>query len=213
MGKTGKKILLLGGGGHCRSVYDSVLAMKEYDEIGIVLENGASVSSPEVVGTDADLPALREKGWGFAVVTVGSVGDVTIRRRLFHTAKQLGFLLPVIVDPTAVIASDARLGEGCYIAKRAVVNAGAGIGSCVIINTGAVIEHGCMVGDYAHISSGAVLSGEVSIGEGAHIGAGSVVRQQIRVGDGTLIGIGSAVVKDIPDFVTAYGNPCRVMEK
>ena len=30
-------------------------------------------------------------------------------------------------------------------------------------------------------------------------------------GDNCIIGAGSVVVKDIPDGVTAYGNPCKVV--
>ena len=49
--------------------------------------------------------------------------------------------------------------------------------------------------------------------EGATVGAGSVVRQQIVIGNNTLIGAGSVVVKNIPEGVQAYGNPCKVVER
>ena len=47
-----KRILLIGGGGHCKSVLDSLLEVNEYIEIGIVdkKENlGKSVMSVPVV--------------------------------------------------------------------------------------------------------------------------------------------------------------------
>ena len=43
------------------------------------------------------------------------------------------------------------------------------------------------------------------------MGAGSVVRQGISIGQTSLIGVGSVVVKDVPDGVKAFGNPCRVV--
>ena len=50
------------------------------------------------------------------------------------------------------------------------------------------------------------------VGNDSHVGAGSVVRQQINIGNDVLIGAGSVVVKDIPDNVKAFGNPCKVVE-
>lgn len=208
----GKKLLLIGGGGHCRSVLDSVLAANTYDGIGIVDPDGNPCLGIPVVGKDEDLPRLFAEGWTDAVITVGSIGDTGIRRRLYSTVKEIGFRLPVIIDPTAVTGKDVILGEGTFVGKRAAVNAGSRTGVCAIVNTGAIVEHDCVIGDFAHISTGAILCGQVTVGKDAHIGAGTAVRQSIRIGDGALVGIGSTAVKDIPAGAKAYGNPCRVVE-
>ena len=210
-----KKMLLIGGGGHCRSVADCLRAADPEVTLGIVERPGAAPQSAHgipVVGCDDDLSRLLSEGWTEAVVTLGSVGDPSRRRALFLHLKELGFHLPVVADPSAVIGSNTEIGEGTFLGKRTVVNAGTKIGACAIINTGAVLEHDCTVGAFAHISPGAVLCGEVTVGEGAHVGAGSVVRQQLQIGAGALIGVGSAVVSDIPSSCTAYGNPCKVVK-
>lgn len=209
------KILLIGGGGHCRSVADCLLAAGNHMEIGIVERPGIvsqSTNGIPVVGCDDDLPRLLSEGWTEAVVTLGSVGDPARRRVLFLHLKELGFHLPVVADPTAIISSDTEIGEGTFLGKRTVVNAGTRIGACAIINTGAVLEHDCSIGAFAHISPGTVLCGGVTVGEGTHVGAGSVVRQQIQIGAGSLIGIGSSVVSDVPPNCMAYGTPCKVVK-
>ena len=208
----GKKLLLIGGGGHCHSVLDSVLKLNEYDAIGIVDYSNDTVNGIPVVGNDEDLPRLRKNGWTDAFITVGSVGNTSLRHRLFQMVKNEGFTVPSIVDPTAIVADDAEIDEGCFIGKGAIVNAGSKIGKAAIINTGAIIEHDCIVGEFAHISPGAVLCGQVTVGNDTHIGAGSVVRQQIEIGNNSLIGAGSVVVKNIPVNVKAFGNPCKVAE-
>lgn len=210
-----KKILLVGGGGHCRSVADCLRAADPESTLGIVERPGAipqSVHGIPVVGCDDDLPRLFSEGWTEAVVTLGSVGNPARRRTLFLHLKELGFHLPVVADPSAVIGCHTEIGEGTFLGKRTVVNAGTVVGACAIINTGAILEHDCTVGDFAHISPGAVLCGEVTVGEDAHVGAGSVVRQQIQIGAGALIGVGSAVVSDIPPGCIAYGTPCKVVK-
>lgn len=208
----GKKLLLIGGGGHCHSVLDSVLATKEYEKIGIVDSIDASYLGVSVVGMDEDIPTLINDGWTDAFITVGSVGNTMIRRRLYEMLKQLNLRIPTIIDPTAIIGNDVDIQEGTFIGKRAVVNAGSKIGACSIINTGAIVEHDCVIGAFSHISPGTTLCGQVKVGQDSHIGAGSVVRQLIEIGDNALIGAGSVVVKKIQSNVKAYGNPCKVVE-
>ncbi len=214
------KLLLIGGGGHCHSVIDSVLSAGLYTEIGVVakdqdnyceLRNDALLA-PYLVGTDEDLPKLFDSGWNCAFITLGSVGNTRGRRTLFRTILDIGFELPIIIDPSSVVSGKAVVEKGVFIGKRAVINTSSIVGTCAIINTGAIIEHDCVVGAFAHISPGATLCGQVSIGNDSHIGAGSVVRQCIHIGSYSMVGAGSVVVKDILDNVKAYGNPCRVVE-
>lgn len=207
-----KRLLLIGGGGHCRSVLSSVLSLNEYEEIGIVDYADTSVLGVPVVGQDEDLPALKKAGWTDAFITVGSIGDTSLRQRLYQMVVNNGLIVPAIIDITAIIAQDAKVAEGSYIGKGVILNFGSCIGKCAIINTGAIIEHDCLIGDFAHISPGTVLCGQVSVGNHSHIGAGSVVRQQIVVGEDVLVGAGSVVVSNIPDHVKAFGNPCKVVE-
>lgn len=207
-----RKLLLIGGGGHCRSVLDSAISSGIFDEIGIVDFTEGSILGIPVVGNDNDIPALMKAGWNCAAIAVGSVGDTQLRRQLYEKLHGFGLKTVSIIDPTAMIARGVFIQDGCFVGKKAVINTQSVIGECAIINTGAIIEHDCKIGAFSHISSGAVLCGQVTVGDDTHIGAGSTVRQCITIGSGSLIGAGSAVVKDIPDHTKAYGNPCRVVE-
>lgn len=207
-----RKLLLIGGGGHCHSVLDSVLSTGLYAVIGIIDNTDSSYLGISVIGTDDDIPTLIKNGWTDAFISVGSVGDTRIRRRLYEMVKNYGLSVPSIIDPSAAVGNDVVIREGVFIGKRAVINAGCCIGTCSIINTGAIVEHDCKIGDFSHISPGTTLCGQVKVGNDSHVGAGSVVKQLVEIGDHVLIGAGSTVLKDIPDNVKAYGNPCRVVE-
>lgn len=217
----GKKILLIGTGGHCHSVLDTLLRSAAYDQIGVVVRDQEGLIEIQndpllkeyTVGTDDDLKDLKNSGWEEAFITVGSVGATKQRRRIYRMLKEIGFFIPVIADPSAMIAVNANAEEGCFIGKLAIVNAGARIGANSIINSAAVVEHDCTIGAFSHISPGAVLCGEVCVGDDTHIGAGTTVIQQVHIGNNTLIGAGSTVIKDIGDNMLAYGNPCRAAEK
>lgn len=53
----------------------------------------------------------------------------------------------------------------------------------------------------------------VTIGDNVWIGGNSVICPGVRIGSNTVIGAGSVVTKDIPDWVIAAGNPCRVIRE
>ncbi len=207
------KLLLIGGGGHCHSVLDTIFSLNLYDEVAIIDNIKSTYRGVPVIGQDENLPGLFKTGWTAAFITVGSVGNTGTRRRLYEMIKTIGFTSPVIIDPEAVVAGNVCIGDGTFVGKRAVVNTGTSIGICSIINTGSIIEHDCSIGEFSHISPGAVLCGEVSVGRDTHIGAASVVRQQITIGKETLIGAGSVVVNNISDGKKAYGNPCKVVNE
>lgn len=207
-----KKLLLVGGGGHCKSVLDCLLETNQFSDISIIdkKENiGKTVLGVRVVGYDNDLSRLFADGYCYAFVTVGYTGDPEIRKNLFSLVSKVGFTLPNIIDPSATVSRHATIESGIFVGKNVVVNAGCTIKNGAIINTGALLEHDCLIEEFCHIAPGAVLCGKVHIGANTHIGAQSVIKQQIRIGSGSMIGMGSVVLKDIADGVIAYGNPCK----
>ena len=145
-----------------------------------------------------------------------SIGVNRIRKivveRLLADANTIGSTLEfaTAIHPSAVISPTAKIGEGTVVMAGAVINADAVIGKHCIVNTGSTVDHDCVIGDYCHIAPGAHVSGGTHIGEGTWIGVGACVIQCLNIGKDCMIGAGSVVVEDIPDGVTAYGNPCRV---
>ena len=68
------------------------------------------------------------------------------------------------------------------------------------------------VGDFCHIAIQAAIAGGVTIGEGTLVGAGSVILPEISIGKNVIIGAGAIVTKNIPDNVTVYGNPAKIIK-
>lgn len=54
---------------------------------------------------------------------------------------------------------------------------------------------------------------EVTIGDNVWIGGNTVICPGVHIGSNTVIGAGSVVTKDIPEWVVAAGNPCRVIRE
>ena len=207
-----KNLILIGGGGHCKSVIDTILEGGDYRIVGILdlpEKVGENILGIEIIGTDDMMDHYFKQGIDQAFITMGSIGDIRLRRNLYEHASALGFKFPNIIDKTAVVSQNSILGQGNFVGKGAIINAGARIGNQCIINTGAIIDHDCQLADFVHIAPGASLSGQVSIGENTHIGTNSSLIQNISIGRDSILGAGSVVIKDIGDNQIFAGNPAK----
>lgn len=54
--------------------------------------------------------------------------------------------------------------------------------------------------------------GDVVIGNDVWIGSGSTILSGVKIGDGAVIAANSVVVKDIPAYAIAGGNPAKVLK-
>ena len=144
--KKHRDLVLVGGGGHCKSVIEAAesAGFRIHGVLDIPEHIGQTVLSGRIIGTDDDLRAA-------------------------------GGRLATIIASTAYVSKYASVGEGTVILHQAVVNAGAQIGCGCIINTLANIEHDAVVGDYCHISTGAMVNGDCKVGARTFLGSGSVM--------------------------------------
>lgn len=145
-------------------------------------------------------------------VIVG-IGNGQIRQKLFMTLREQGERLVIAQHPTAVVAPDVEIGPGTMICASVVVNTGSIISQNVILNTACTVDHHNHIGDHAHIAPGVNLGGDVSVGQGTLVGIGATVLPQRKIGAWSTIGAGAVVVDDLPDQVTAVGNPARIISQ
>lgn len=210
-----EKIILIGGGAHCSSIIDSIYQQALFEPVGILDtpdKVGHNVLGVKVIGVDEEMGDYFEKGIKYAFLSLGSIGDTFLRRKLKEKAEKIGFQFPVIIDSTAIISKATKIGNGTFIGKGAIVNANASIGEHAIINSGTIVEHDCTIGNFVHLAPGTTMSGSVSIGSDSHIGTNATIIQEVIIGNSSLIGAGSVVLKDIGSFKKAYGNPCKEVE-
>lgn len=206
-------IVLLGGGGHCKSCIEIIEAQARYKIAGIVDLKGKvgnTVLSYKVIGHDEELPELIKKYRNFAV-TLGQVKEADLRVKKFEFLEKMGASFPVIISPFALISKHSSLGEGTIVFHGVKVNAGAKIGRNCIINTGAIIEHDAVIEDHCHISTGAVVNGECLIKRGVMVGSGAVLSNNITIARNSVIGAGAVVVKNVEEKGIYVGVPAKKM--
>lgn len=207
-----KKLILVGGGGHCKVVLSQIKKLKEFEIIGIV-DNYKPIGSPingvNIIGTDEDLKKFYEKGIKYALITVGSIKDNFIRYKLYKMVKEIGFILPTIISPSSIIDETVNIDEGTVIMPNCVIDANSCIGVNCIINSSTTIGHDCIISNHCHIAPGVHIAGGVEIDELTFIGIGATIIQGIKIGKNVTIGAGSIISKNIFNNIITVGYPAK----
>ena len=130
-----KNLILVGGGGHCKSCIDVIEAENKYKIIGIVdlkEKLHQKVLGYEIIASDKDLPRLVKEYKNF-LITIGQIKSANKREEKFKKLKNLGAKFPVIVSPRAYISKFAKIKEGTIIMHNVLINSKVVIGkNCII---------------------------------------------------------------------------------
>jgi len=204
-----KKIILIGASGQGKVVAEVLRACGTWELIGFLDDDEnkpREFAGYPVLGPSSHLPDLSKDAQ--VVITIG---DNKVRGEKARQAKESGRTLPVIIHPSAVVAPDAKIGEGTVIMAGSIIQPGTQIAMNGIINTGATIDHDCRLYDNVHICPGAHLAGNVVVQARAWVGIGSSIIQNLNIGEDAIVGAGAAVVADVSPGTTVGGVPAKAL--
>ncbi len=190
-----KKLILLGGGGHCKSCIDVIEQEGKYDIIGILDQKefvGDTLLGYAFIGTDDDIAKFVREGATF-LITVGQIKSSIIRKKLFSLLTENKAKIATVISPRAYVSKYATISKGTVVMHDALVNASAVIGKNCIINSKALVEHDAIIGDFCHISTSAVVNGGASIKEGTFFGSNAVSKEYIITNANDFIKAGSVL--------------------
>lgn len=207
-----KPLILIGGGGHCKSVID-VAESAGYTILGILdkpEEVGKKVLDYNVIGVDDDIPNYVDKAE--FIITVGFIKNPELRIKLYNKVLEAGGKLATLIASTAHVSKYARLGMGTVVMHQSVVNAGAVIGDNVIINTFANIEHDVIIGDQCHVSTGAIINGDAIVADSTFVGSQSVINQGVIFSGGVIASL-SVVNKNTTRRGIYAGCPAKFIRQ
>jgi len=207
-------LILIGGGGHCKSCIDVIEGTALFHIAGILdlpEKKGAKVLNYEVIGSDEEIPQFVDQGYTF-LITLGQIRSAKVRKNLFHRLQALNAKIATIYATGAYVSRYAKLGPGTIVMHGVMINAGATIGENCILNTGCTIEHDVQIGSHCHISTQAVINGDCKVGDEVFIGSNATLLSQVEVGSQVIIGAGSLLLKTVFTQGTYVGNPAKFIE-
>lgn len=201
------KLILIGGGGHCKSCIEVIESIAGW-EIAGVLDSNPNIKLPglKLLGDDSMMEKLARDNYRF-LITVGFIESPSIRIKLFEKLASFNAVLPVVVASSAHTSKYASIGKGTIVMHRAFINAMSKVGQNCVINTGALVEHDCLIGDHTHISTQTVVNGYCRIGNRVFVGSNTVINNGIEVADDIIIGSGSVVNRSLQERGIYAGNP------
>lgn len=204
-------IYVIGAGGHAKVVVDALLAAGvAFDRIA-VSDNNPALEGTSMLGRSVRTPAVRtEMRDGYFHV---AIGNAQVRALLHEQLIALGARPVSVVHPASIVAPSARVGEGVFIAARAIIGPDASLACAVIVNHGAVVDHDCQVGEFSHIAPNATLAGAVHVGAGVLVGAGANILPGMRIDDNAVVGAGAVVNRNVMGGHTCVGVPALSLGK
>ena len=211
-----KDIAIFGAGGFGREVITVINDINKVEKLWNIVgffddgcKKGEIINGVPVLGTTQDL-----NSWNKEISVVVAIGNPIVKKKIINNINNRYVDYPTIIHPTVLIGdpSYVKIGKGCIICANNIITTNIKIGDFVILNLACTVGHDTTIGDYAAFMPTCNISGEVIINECVYCGTGVKIINQIEIGKNSIIGAGSVVVKDIPDGVVAYGNPCKVIK-
>lgn len=185
-------LLVVGAGGHGRSVADAALSSGRWKRVVFADDRWPALSScqgfeviSDVVGL-FDLPIMVQGA-------IAAVGDNVRREAWCKYIEQSRIPLVSVVHPRAFVSDSATIGSGCAIMPGAIVGTSASLGRAVIVNAGAIVDHDVTLADFAHIGVGVALAGGVHVGSRGWLQAGVSAGYGVVVADGAVVEPGIAL--------------------
>lgn len=176
-----------------------------------LLDEDVEIGPYSVIGPDVTLgPGCRVDNH------VTLTGNTTIGAdNHFHSGSVIGNIpqdLKYRGEETELV-----IGRGNTVREFVTVNAGTGggggrtvIGDDNLLMAYAHVAHDCILGSRIVLANVATLGGHVSLDDGARLSGLAAVHHFVSIGRLAFVGGCAKVVRDVPPFAMADGNPARI---
>lgn len=168
----GKRLLILGAGGHGKVVCEVALSICDINqralyEVVDFLDDQSGIA----IGKITELEKFRDE---YSDVFCG-IGNNAIRQQLLDKAEELSFHIPVLIHPSAYISPSSKIEAGTVVEPKAIVNANTVVRRGCIISVGAIVDHDVELGEFVHVNTGAIVKAGGRVENGKKLEAGEVV--------------------------------------
>ena len=196
-----QRLLLIGGALGATQVLDILRGSQTQAPVAILDDDkarwGTVVQDVPIVGGISRLQALFADGaFDAAVITVGK--SITARVKLRQLCEAHGIPLANVIDRSAVLLSDVKIGSGNIICAMCHFGNSTVIGDNNFISAHSSFDHHNVLGSDFTTGPNCVTSGVVTIGNRVKMGMGVHIEPNVVIGDDAQVASGSMIVKSVP---------------
>jgi len=186
---------------HPSAIVDSAAELHDSVVVGAyaIIEAGAVIGADCVIESHAHIYGPTRMGRGNRVCH-GAVLGCEPQDLSFTAAK----------SKPLTIGDHNHFKEYANIHRGVKTEPGSLIGSHNYFMGGFHAGHDCVIGNHNVLGHNSVLAGHVTIGDRAFISGLAAIHQFSYIGDYVMIAGCSKIVKDVPPYTTADGNPARL---
>lgn len=196
-----ERVLILGAGGGGTLVVD-ILSRINYQRPVYILDNNPKVHNKTLMGVLVlggfnlidELWALGK----FDTVISTIVKDNMERQDIFETTIKKGIPFTNIVDTTANIRLNVKMGKGNLIVSGCYLAPSVTIGDNNFLAAHTLIEHHSIVGSHCTFGPRFTASGEVKIGDRCKFGTGVFIEPWVNIGHDAIVASGAILTGNVP---------------
>jgi sugar O-acyltransferase (sialic acid O-acetyltransferase NeuD family) len=215
-----KKLIILGTGGNCIDILDTINDINEskghtvYKCIGFLDDNPENLGKIhygiKVLGS---LNSASNYSECLFVNGIGSPFNFWKKKEIISKTQLPLEKFATIIHPSSSVSKMSNLGQGTVVLQNVTIASNVRIGNHVIILPNTVISHDDSIGDYTCITGGVCISGGVTIGHSCYLGTNSAIIGNIAIGNCCMVGMGSVVIDTIEENTVVIGTPAKFLRK
>lgn len=205
------KLIIAGAGGFGREVRQWALDAQRsgtaiWKKICFIADGKECMSNriakDDLIGTIAGY--RPEKNDKVLIAIADPVGRRDVFRRLSKVLTESSAGFATLFHPSAIVADDAHVSEGCILCPNSLVSVGASIGQQTHINVGTTVGHDARIGAFNTLSAQCDVTGAAVLEDEIFFGTGARVLPGLRIAKGSRIGAGVVVARSIKVPSTVY---------
>lgn len=176
------------------------------DDIGKL---GSKVFGYSVVGTTDLLLSLKEP----TAVVLAIANPLAKEVLLEKIVNNHMLVFPNFIHPNAWLGHGVEIGIGNIIYPGVSINYETEVKNFCTINLNSAIGHNCTLEDFVTLSPGVNFGGFTHVSVKGFVGIGATTLQGTKIGYEATVGGQTMVLQNVPDYLTAVGNPNRLLNR
>lgn len=206
------EVIIVGAGGFGKEVAFLIDRLQQINLLGFV-DNAYETLPSKILGYPIFGDLLYLQNYSNELAVVLAIANPDAKEKIYNNlSKNQNLHFPNIIDSTALIGPNTKIGIGNILMPYTTYTAECLIGNFNMINMHSTIGHDTNIGNFNSIFPNVNISGNVSVGSKNLLGVGTKIIQGITIKDEIITGAGSVVISDLSSRTKNVGVPTRQIE-